>query len=141
MNERLIVEVELKAREALATFEKLDNSFRETAGNNKLLYRELWTQHRKYVGDVERENKKRVTDEKWLTQSLQKEGEKRKGVVLKEAREERRFANELTKEMQQRVKDERWLTRELKKEFESQPTDTEKKLLDKLQKETDLPPI
>ena len=126
MNERLVVEVEMKAREALQQFEKLDAQFRETAGSNKALYKELWTQHKKYVGDVERENKKRVTDERWLSRELSKEGEKRKGVILKEGREERRFANELTKEMQQRVKDERWLTRELKKEQEQRERATKK---------------
>ena len=125
-NEVIRVEVEMRAREALQQFEKLDQQFRETAGSNKALYQQLHREHRKYVGDVERENKKRAADEKWLTQSLQKEGEKRKGVVLKEAREERQFANQLTKEMQQRVKDERWLTRELEKEQKQRERDVER---------------
>ena len=55
MQEKMIVEVELKAREALQNFEKLDQQFRETAGNNKALYQQL---HREHRGDVERENKK-----------------------------------------------------------------------------------
>ena len=126
MNEHLIVEVEMKARDALTQFEKLDAQFRETAGNNKQLYQELWRQHKKYVGDVARENKQRVADEKWLSSELSKEGEKRKSIVLKEAREERRFADELTKEMQQRVKDERWLTRELEKEQKQRERDAER---------------
>ena len=126
MNEVLIVEVEMKAREALTQFEKLDAQFRQTAGSNKALYQQLHREHRKYVGDVERENKKRASDEAWLSRELSKEGEKRKGVVLKEAREERRFANELTKEMQQRVKDERWLTRELEKEQKQRERDAER---------------
>ena len=126
MNEHLIVEVEMKARDALTQFEKLDAQFRETAGNNKQLYQELWRQHKKYVGDVARENKQRAADEAWLTRELSKEGEKRKSIVLKEAREERRFADELTKEMQQRVKDERWLTRELEKEQKQRERDAER---------------
>ena len=119
-NEVLTVEVEMRAREALQQFEKLDAQFRETAGSNKALYQQLHREHKRYVSDVERENKKRVTDERWLSRELSKEGEKRKSVVLKEGREERRFANELTKEMQQRVKEERWLTRELAKEQKQQ---------------------
>ena len=125
-NEVLTVEVEMRAREALQQFEKLDAQFRETAGSNKALYQQLHREHKKYVGDVERENKKRVTDERWLSRELSKEGEKRKGVILKEAREERRFANELTKEMQQRVKDERWLTSQLKKEQEQRERQAER---------------
>ena len=77
-------------------------------------------------GEVERENKKRASDEAWLSRELSKEGEKRKGVILKEAREERQFANQLTKEMQQRVKDERWLTRELEKEQKQRERDAER---------------
>ena len=126
MNEVMIVEVEMRARDALTQFEKLDAQFRETAGNNKALYQQLHREHRKYVGDVERENKKRAADEKWLSRELSKEGEKRKSVVLKEAREERQFANQLTKEMQQRVKDERWLTRELEKEQKQRERDAER---------------
>ena len=53
-------------------------------------------------------------------------GEKRKSVILKEAREERQFANQLTKEMQQRVKDERWLTKELKREQEQRERENKK---------------
>ena len=49
MNEVMIVEVEMRAREALTQFEKLDAQFRETAGNNKQLYLELWRQHKKYT--------------------------------------------------------------------------------------------
>lgn len=60
MNERMIVEVEMKARDALSQFEKLDAQFIETAGNNKQLYQQLWREHKKYVADVERENKKRI---------------------------------------------------------------------------------
>ena len=125
-NEVLTVEVEMRAREALQQFEKLDAQFRETAGSNKALYQQLHREHRKYVTDVERENKKRASDEAWLSRELSKEGEKRKGVILKEAREERRFANELTKEMQQRVKDERWLTRELAKEQKQREREAER---------------
>ncbi len=120
------VEVEMHARDALQQFEKLDNSFRETAGSNRALYQQLWREHKKYVSDVDRENKKRASDEAWHSRELSKEGEKRKNVVLKEAREERRFANELTKEMQQRVKDERWLTKELKREQEQRERATKK---------------
>ena len=116
----------MRAREALQQFEKLDAQFRETAGSNKALYQQLHREHKRYVSDVERENKKRVTDERWLSRELSKEGEKRKGVILKEAREERRFANELTKEMQQRVKEERWLTRELEKEQKQRERDAER---------------
>ena len=49
MNEVMIIEVEMRAREALTQFEKLDAQFRETAGNNKQLYQELWRQHKKYT--------------------------------------------------------------------------------------------
>ena len=126
MNEVMIVEVEMKARDALTQFEKLDAQFRETAGNNKALYQQLHREHRKYVSDVEKENKKRATDEKWLSQQLAREEEKRKSVILKEAREERQFANQLTKEMQQRVKEERWLTRELEKEQKQRERDAER---------------
>ena len=73
-NEVLTVEIEMRARDALQQFERLDQQFRETAGSNKALYQQLHREHRKYVADVERENKKRASDEKWLTQSLQKEG-------------------------------------------------------------------
>ena len=120
------VEVEMKAREALQQFEKLDQQFRETAGNNQALYKQLHREHKKYVSDVEKENKKRATDEKWLSQQLAREEEKRKSVILKEAREERQFANQLTKEMQQRVKDERWLTKELKREQEQREREKQK---------------
>ena len=126
MNEVMIVEVEMKARDALTQFEKLDAQFRETSGNNKALYQQLHREHKKYVGEVERENKKRASDEAWLSRELSKEGEKRKGVVLKEAREERQFANQLTKEMQTRVKEERWLTRELAKEQKQRERDAER---------------
>ena len=85
-NEVLTVEVEMRAREALQQFEKLDAQFRETAGSNKALYQQLHREHKRYVSDVERENKKRVTDERWLSRELSKEGEKRKSVVLKEAK-------------------------------------------------------
>ena len=126
MNEVMIVEVEMKARDALTQFEKLDAQFRETSGNNKALYQQLHREHKKYVGEVERENKKRASDEAWLSRELSKEGEKRKSVILKEAREERQFANQLTKEMQTRVKEERWLTRELEKEQKQRERDAER---------------
>ena len=74
MNEVMIVEVEMKARDALTQFEKLDAQFRETAGNNKALYQQLHREHKKYVGEVERENKKRASDEAWLSRELSKEG-------------------------------------------------------------------
>ena len=120
------VEVEMRAREALTQFEKLDAQFRETSGNNKALYQQLWREHKKYTSDIERENKKRVADEAWLSRELSKEGEKRKSVVRKEAQEERWLANQLTKEMQQRVKEERWLTKELEKEQKQRAREAER---------------
>ena len=112
----MIVEVELKAREALQNFEKLDAQFRETAGNNQALYKNLWSEHKKYVADTARENKKRAADEVRLTRELAREEENRKKGILKEAREERALTEAIHKETRQRVKDERWLTAEIKKE-------------------------
>ena len=120
------VEVEMRAREALTQFEKLDAQFRETSGNNKALYQQLWREHKKYVGDVERENKKRISDERWLTNSLNKE-------VRERSKNEQWLARELEKEEAKRKraiiarsKDEQWLTRELAKEQKQRERDAER---------------
>ena len=111
MNEVMIVEVEMKARDALTQFEKLDAQFRETSGNNKQLYQELWRQHKKYVGDVGRENKKRAADEAWLTREMNKE-------VRERSKNEQWLSSELKKEVRQQAADDRWLARELEREEE-----------------------
>ena len=125
-NEVLTVEVEMRARDALKQFERLDQQFRETAGANKALYKELWTQHKKYVAGVERENKKRVSDEAWLSRELSKEEEKRKRTIRQEAKEQQWLSRELKKEVIQRAKDERWLTKELQREQEQRERATKK---------------
>ena len=45
MNERMIVEVEVRARQAILEFEKLDNEFKKISGSNKRLQQELWRQY------------------------------------------------------------------------------------------------
>ena len=111
MNEVLIVEVEMKAREALTQFEKLDAQFRQTAGSNKALYQQLHREHKKYVGDVGRENKKRAADEQWLTREMNKE-------VRERSKNEQWLSSELKKEVRQQAADDRWLARELEREEE-----------------------
>ena len=111
MNEVMIVEVEMKARDALTQFEKLDAQFRETSGNNKQLYQQLHREHKKYVGDVGRENKKRAADEAWLTRELNKE-------VRERSKNEQWLSSELKKEVRQQAADDRWLARELEREEE-----------------------
>ena len=45
MNEKLIIEVEAKARQAITEFDKLDNKFKELSAGNKRLQNELWRQY------------------------------------------------------------------------------------------------
>ena len=81
MNEKMIVEIEVKAKEVLSEFERLDAQFQETAAGNKRLYQLMWKEHREYVKNAERETKQRAVDEKWLTRELEKEEGKRKRAI------------------------------------------------------------
>ena len=116
LSEKMILEIEVRAKEVLSEFEKLDKQFQETAGENKRLYQLLWKEQNEYVKKAAAENKQRAADEKWLTGQIEKEEQARIRGIRKEAKEEQWLANELKKEVRQRARDEQWLSRELEKE-------------------------
>ena len=50
MNEKLIIEVEARARQAIAEFDRLDSAFKRVTGDNKRLQTQMWKEYNAGVG-------------------------------------------------------------------------------------------